>query len=101
MGLNFKIPRGNGWPDRGRQSASGLAPRPARRPRRVLGQAAGSNSRCRPQPRQPQQVISPRYEVAPGLRPFASPIPAPPEATHRLDPAKYLLHRLRIFKLTW
>jgi len=40
----------------------------------------------------PQQVVGARHKVAPGLRPFLSPIPAPPESTDRLEPAKYLLH---------
>lgn len=40
----------------------------------------------------PQQVVGARHKVAPGLRPFLPPIPAPPESTDRLELAKYFLH---------
>src|SRR5450759_516844 len=46
----------------------------------------------------PQQIVGARYKVAPGLRPFSSPIPAPSESTHRLEPTKYLLHPFSDFQ---
>jgi hypothetical protein len=90
----FKIrrgKRGNCYPNDGGRLTGRLAARSAGRPRRGFAPVPGGFSCRRPQSRQAQQVVSPRHEVAPGLRPFQSPIPAPAKAAHRLDPSKYLL----------
>ena len=95
MGLILKIRlgnNGNGSPNRGQRLASGLAECSAHRLHRVFGPVPGGVSCRRPQSRQSQQVVSARHEVAPGLRPFQSPIPAAPQSAHRLDPADDFLH---------
>ena len=96
MGEIFKISRGNrsnGCPRRGRNPASAFAARRAFHSHRAIGPVFGGVSGRR-EPRPPQQVVSSRHEVTPGLRPFYSPIPAPSKPAHRLDPAKDFLHAL-------
>lgn len=97
----FKIERGkrgNGCPNRGERSTDGLVARPAGRRRLGFHLVSGGFSCRRPQSRQAQQVVCPRHEVAPCLRPFQSPIAAPPKSAHRLDPPKYLLHPFADFQ---
>ena len=100
MGEIFKIQHGNlgnGCHNRGRNMAGGLAERRAFHSRRafcpVFGGVSGRRESCHA-----QQVVSPRHEVAPGLRSFQSPIPAPSKSAHHLDPAKDFLHPLADFQ---
>lgn len=95
MGLIFKIRLGNNGnrsPNRGQRPASWLAERSTHRLHRVLSPVPAGVSCRRPQSLHPQQVVSARHEVAPGLRSFQSPISAPSEAAHGLDPANNLFH---------
>ena len=59
----------------------------------VISPLAGNSIRPRQfQAREPQQIVSPGDEVAPGLRPLASAIAAAPQSAHRLDPTNDFLH---------
>ena len=89
--------RRNSCSNRGFWAARGGAASAATRPHRVLAPVPGGVSRRR-QSRHSHQVISPGHEVAPRLRPLQSPIPAPPEPAHRLDPAENFFHPLSNFQ---
>ncbi len=96
MGEFFKIQygnSGNGCPNGCRSPAFGRAEGFAFRSRRAFRPVSGDLSNRR-QPHHAQQVVSPRYKVAPGLGSFQSPIPAPSKPSHRLDPTKDFLHPL-------
>ena len=90
----FKIQRGNRsnrWSNRIQNSAGGLTEGCAFRSRRAFCPVFGGVSGRRDS-RHPQQVVSSRHEVTPGLRPLQSPIPAPAESAHGFHPAKDFLH---------
>ncbi len=95
MGLIFKIRMGSngiGFRNRGQRSVGWLAKCSVQRLHWIFAPVPGGVSCRRPQSRQSQQIVSARHEVAPGLRPFQSPIPTSPQSAHRLDPADDFFH---------